>query len=95
MNAYKYEVLGGHHTTTARLQLHKHYPDNQLFSKILAEVYVGLSDDEALRLSSRHNANGHFIHRMTHKDYVRKKFLIHEYTLMCTYLFMRNYSCNI
>lgn len=67
---YKYEVLGGLHTTVARADLHKEYPDKPIFSQILAEVYVGLSDDEALRLSSRHNVNGHFIHKMTHRDHV-------------------------
>ena len=41
-----------------------------IFKKILAEVYVGLCDDEALRLASRHNLNGHFIHKMIHRDYV-------------------------
>lgn len=70
MNVYKYEVLGGQHTSHARAQLHQEQPNNALFATILAEVYVGLSDDEALRLASRHNINGHFIHKMTHRDYV-------------------------
>lgn len=69
---YKYEVLGGLHTSQARAELHKENPDNPLFSNILAEVYVGLTDDEALRLASRHNINGHFIHKMTHRNYVSK-----------------------
>lgn len=69
-DVYKYEVLGGQHTSTARTELHKEHPSNPLFSHILAEVYVGLSDDESLRLASRHNLNGMFIHRMTHWDYV-------------------------
>ena len=63
---YKYEVLGGQHTSQARIELHQEQPDNPLFTTILAEVYVGLTDNEALRLSSRHNVNGHFIHKMTH-----------------------------
>ena len=67
---YKYEVLGGQHTTQAKIELHKENPDNPLFKTILAEVYVGLSDDESLRLASRHNANGHFVHKMTHRNYV-------------------------
>lgn len=70
MNVYKYEVLGGQHTSQARAELHQEQPDNTLYSTIVTEVYVGLSDDEALRLASRHNINGHFIHRMTHRDYV-------------------------
>ena len=70
-DVYKYEVLGGHHMSAARSELHKENPDNPLFSHILAEIYVGLTDDEALRLASRHNDNGHFVHKMTHWDYVR------------------------
>ena len=44
--------------------------NNQLYNQVFAEVFVGLNDKEALRLASRHNENGHFIHRMTHKDYL-------------------------
>ena len=40
------------------------------FEKVSRHVYVGLTDEEALWLSSRHNANGHFHHNMTHCDYV-------------------------
>lgn len=70
-DVYKYEVLGGQHTSTARMELHQEHPTNPLYGHILAEVYVGLSDDESLRLASRHNLNGMFIHKMTHWDYVR------------------------
>lgn len=69
-HVYKYEVLGGQHTSMAKAELHQENPDNPHFAEVLAEVYVGLTDDEALRLASRHNANGHFIHSMTHWDYV-------------------------
>ena len=69
-DVYKYEVLGGQHTATARQQLHREQPENPLFSHVLAEIYVGLSDNESLRLASRHNINGNFIHKMTHWDYV-------------------------
>ena len=47
---YKYEVLGGQHTSQARTELHRQQSDNPLYATILAEVYVGLSDDEALHL---------------------------------------------
>ena len=67
---YKYEVLGGQHTAMAKKELLKENPTNSFFKDILAEVYVGLTSDEALRLGSRHNKNGHFIHKMTHRDYV-------------------------
>ena len=69
-DSYCYEVLGGQHTVAAKTELFKENPDSVLFSHVLAEVYAGLSDKEALRLASRHNRNGHFIHRMSHKDYV-------------------------
>jgi hypothetical protein len=65
---YKYEVLGEQHTSQARAELHHEQPNNPLYTTILAEVYVGLSDDEALRLASRHNGNGHYIHKTTHWD---------------------------
>jgi len=41
-----------------------------LFSTILADVYGGLSEKEALQLASSHNRNGRFVHQMSHKDYV-------------------------
>ena len=69
-DVYKYEVLWGQHTSTARAELDAENPDNSLLTRVSAEVYIGLTDDEALRLASRHNANGHFIHRMSHRDYV-------------------------
>ena len=36
----------------------------------MAEVYVGLTDEEALRLAQRHNLNSHFVHKVTHRDLV-------------------------
>ena len=67
---YKYEVLGGQHTALARKDLLKENPANSFFKDDWAEVYVGLTSVEALCLGSRHNKNGHFIHKMTHRDYV-------------------------
>ena len=67
---YKYEILGGQHTALARKAVALKHTDNMMLQKTLAKVYVGLTDDEALRLSSRHNINGHFVHKMTHRDYV-------------------------
>ena len=66
----KYEVLGGQHTIAAKTELLRENPHNPLYSKVFAEVYVALQDKEALRLALRHNSNGHFIHHMTHKDFV-------------------------
>ena len=66
-NVYHYEVLGGLHGVTARQELNM---EGFKFETASCHVYAGLSDEEALWLSSRHNANGHFQHRMTHRDYV-------------------------
>ena len=32
---------------------------------------VADDEEEAVRLASRHNFNGYFNHKMTHRDYVR------------------------
>ena len=56
---------------------------NAVFSHCLAFVYCGLSDEECLRLSARHNINGHFNHKMQHKDYVRM-FLMLKYAQIYT-----------
>ena len=67
---YKYEVLGGLHTFLAKSQLSQEVPDNRLFKSVNAEVYVGLTDNEALRLALRHNQNSRFTHKVTHRDLV-------------------------
>ena len=69
-NVYKYEVLGGLHTLVAKNQLMSEYPDNPFYKVVTADVYVGLNDEEALRLAQRHNLNSHFIHRVRHRDLV-------------------------
>ena len=70
MNVYMYEVQGGLHGVTARQQLAEEFPESQEYKSVLAFVYVGLTDEEALRLATKHNINGHFNHQMTHRDYV-------------------------
>ena len=60
----------GLHTLVAKNQLMAEYPDNPFFKVMTAKVYVGLSDEEALRLAQRHNMNSHFIHKVTHHDLV-------------------------
>ena len=72
-NVYKYEVLGGLHTYTAKYELAEEYPETPFFCQALAEVYIGLSDEQALRLAQRHNQNSHFIHKITHRDLVSSK----------------------
>ena len=69
-DSYRYEVLGGQHTVAAKAELPRENPNNSLYSQVFAEVYIGLNEKESLRLASRHNSNGHFIHRMSHKNYV-------------------------
>ena len=85
-DAYKYELLGGQHTALARKEIAKKFPDYMLLQQIHAEVYIGLTNDEALRLASRHNVNGHFVHRMTHRDYVSQLcislFTIYKYIII-------------
>ena len=63
---YRYEVLGGLHTFLAKSQLCQEQPDVTHFKNVIAEVYVSLTDDEALRLATRHNENSHFTHKVTH-----------------------------
>lgn len=70
VNVYKYEVLGGLHTLTAKNELTEEYPDNPFFQQTLAEVYTGLTDEQALRLAQRHNLNAHFVHKITHRELV-------------------------
>ena len=65
-----YEVLGGLHTLLSKSQLAAMYPENPFFKVCMAEVYVGLNDEEALRISKRHNITSHFNHSVTHRDLV-------------------------
>ena len=69
-NIYRYEVHGGLHGVKARQSLLEENPSQDEFSTVHAVVYAGLTDEEALRLASRHNINGHYNHKMTHRDYV-------------------------
>lgn len=70
VGVYKYEVLGGLHTLTAKSELAKEHLEIPSFHQALAEVYIGLSDEQSLRLAQRHNRNAHFIHKITHRDLV-------------------------
>lgn len=70
LNIYKYEVLGGLHTYLAKMQLSQELPDISNYKFVTAEVYVGLSDEQCLRLAQRHNRNSHFTHSLTHRDLV-------------------------
>ena len=69
-DVYQYEVLGGLHGARARQSLLTEHPGIDAYSRVLCIVYCGLTDEEALRLASRHNINGHYKHKMTHRHYV-------------------------
>ena len=59
-----------------KTQLNKEQPDNPFFKVALADVYVGLDEEQALRLARRHNANSHFVHHITHRDLVSAYLII-------------------
>ena len=65
-NVYKYEVLGGVHTFMAKQKLMEEDPQNPFFKVALADVYIGLTNEEVLCLAQRHNNNSHFVHKITH-----------------------------
>ena len=69
-DVYNYEVLGGLHGANARQALLTEHPEETVYAHAHCMVYCGLTDEEALRLASRHNINGHYNHKMTHCDYV-------------------------
>ena len=74
---YRYEVLGGLHTFLAKSNLMVDYPEMPFYKTCMAEVYVGLTDEEALRVSKRHNVTSHFNHNVTHRDLVSITFVIY------------------
>lgn len=65
-------MQGGLHGAKARQALLSDYSG---YSHVHCIVYCGLTDEEALRLAARHNINGHYNHKMTHRDYVRSYFI--------------------
>ena len=69
-DVYQYEVLGGLHGAKARQALLLEQPGVEAYSRMFCIIYCGLTDEEALRLAARHNINGHYNHKMTHRDYV-------------------------
>ena len=58
-DVYQYDVLGGLHGANARQGLLTEQPGEEAYSRVFCVVYCGLTDEEALRLASRHNINGH------------------------------------
>ena len=68
VDRYNYEVLGGTHNVLATQQMLEKHPDSTVFRGRYARLFVGLSDEEALWLASRHNSSGCFRHEMTFQD---------------------------
>ena len=66
--SYRFEVLGGTHNVLATKELSSKYPEKSVFKGRYAKLFVGLSDEEALWLASRHNSSGCFRHEMTFQD---------------------------
>ena len=58
----KYEVLGGLHTFIAKSQLAQEIPYNDHYKCATTEIYVGLTDEAALRLAQQHKQNSHLPH---------------------------------
>ena len=61
----------------AKAQLTQEAPKINFYSTVTGDVYVGLTDDEALQLALRHNQNSHFTHRITHCDLVSQSVYIY------------------
>ena len=71
-DVYKYESLGGLHSLLCKSQLSIEYPENPYFKTALADICIGLSDEQALRLAKRHNEVTQFVHKMTHRNLVSR-----------------------
>ena len=62
---YQYEVLGGTHNCLAANELAEKYPELKYFQGRYAWIFVGLSDEEALWVATKHNKTGSFRHEMS------------------------------
>ena len=74
-NSYRYETIGGNNSRVALQELLQENPNEKRFQTRLVAVYVGLTDDMALRLASKHNRATGFTHQMTTQDKVK----LHNY----------------
>lgn len=70
---YRYEVLGGTHNVLTAKALFEKYPEQVAYGGRYAWIFVGLTDDDALWLASRHNKTGSFRHEMTFQDEASKQ----------------------
>ena len=72
-------MLGGLHTLVTKSQLVEEYPDNPFYTTAMVEVFVGLTNEEALRLAQHHNLTSHFVHKVSHQDLVSVYYCIETY----------------
>ena len=67
---YLYETIGRNNSRIALQELTIEYPNNDSFKTRLVAVYIGLSDEEAVRVAAKHNRATSFTHSMTTQDKV-------------------------
>ena len=60
--SFVYETIGENNSRIAVQELSQEHPENVVFKSRLVAVYVGLTDDLALRLASKHNQATTFCH---------------------------------
>ena len=69
-NLYKYEIHGSVHTLKAKQGLiEEGYLNPKMH--IWCNIYSYLDDEETLWLPSCHNINGHFSHKISHRNHMR------------------------
>ena len=72
-NNPSYEVLGGTHLSLATKILHENYPENLHFAEGMCQIYVGLSDEQAVYLGGMHQHSSMFQHEVTYREEVCQK----------------------
>lgn len=70
-NSYTYETIGGNNSRIAVQELSQKYPTNANFKSRFVAVYANLKNEDALRLSAKHNRATHFTHEMITQDKVK------------------------
>ena len=81
--SFVYETIGGNNSRIAVQELSQEHPENVVFKSRLVAVYVGLTDDLALRLASKHNRATTFCHSMVTQDKVMQSMQVHITMLYC------------
>ena len=70
IDQYEYEVLGGTHLTLATKKMHEQHPENAYFKGRMANIYVGLNDEQAIYLGAMHQKCTSFSHGVTYREEV-------------------------